>query len=165
VPDGSHLVILLDGQSGAIASEPIAQTPAIAAGQMGYQLQSVEVGPTGTSYGTPQGWATVAYDPAARTITVTLTATGLTPGAHAAHIHVGSCASQGAVQYMLMDFTANAEGQIVHETRTVSNVTTPLPASGWYLNLHQGNSNNILSNGNPTINFRPLLCGNIVPQS
>jgi hypothetical protein len=32
VPDGSHLVILLDGQSGAIASEPIAQTPVPAAG-------------------------------------------------------------------------------------------------------------------------------------
>jgi Cu/Zn superoxide dismutase len=158
VPDGSHLVILADGQSGAIASEPIAQTPAIAAGQMGYQLQSVEVGPTGTSYGTPQGWATVAYDPAARTITVTLTATGLTPGAHAAHIHVGSCMSQGPVQYMLMDFTANSRGQIVHEVRTVTGVTTPVPATGWYLNLHQGTSANILANGQPTVNFRPLLC-------
>ncbi len=63
-----------------------------------------------------------------------------------------------------MDFTANADGRIVNETRTVTGVTTPLPASGWYLNLHQGNSNNILANGNPTINFRPLLCGNIVPQ-
>ena len=54
VPDGSHLVVLIDGQGGAIASEPIAQTAAIAAGQMSYQLQSVEVGPTGTSYGTPR---------------------------------------------------------------------------------------------------------------
>jgi len=32
VPAGSHLVILLDGQSGAIASVPVAQTAAIAAG-------------------------------------------------------------------------------------------------------------------------------------
>jgi hypothetical protein len=161
VPDGSHLVILLDGQSGAIASEPIAQTPAIAAGQTSYQLQSVEVSPTGTSYGTPQGWATVAYDPGARTITVTLTATGLTPGAHAAHIHIGSCMSQGPVQYMLMDFTANSRGQIVHEVRTVTGVTTPVPATGWYLNLHQGTSNNILANGQPTPNFRPLLCASL----
>ena len=161
VPDGSHLVILIDGQGGAIASEPIAQTPAIAAGQMSYQLQSVEVGPTGTSYGTPQGWATVAYDPGARTITVTLTASGLTPGAHAAHIHVGSCASQGPVQYMLMDFMANARGQINGEVRTVTGVTMPVPATGWYLNLHQGTSNNILANGQPTVNFRPLLCANI----
>ena len=161
VPDGSHLVILLDGQNGAIASEPIAQTAAIAAGQMSYRLQSVEVSPTGTSYGTPQGWATVGYDPVAETITVTLTATGLTPGAHAAHIHIGSCMSQGPVQYMLMDFTANSRGRIVHEVRTVTGVTTPVPATGWYLNLHQGTSSNILTIGQPTPNFRPLLCAGL----
>ena len=161
VPDGSHLMILLDGQNGAIASEPIAQTPAIAAGQMTYQLQPVETGPTGTSYGTPQGWATVAYNPDARTITVTLTATGLTPGAHAAHIHLGSCMSQGPVRYMLMDFTASSRGQITREVRTVTGVTSPLPATGWYLNLHQGNSNNIVAHGQPTVNFRPLLCAGL----
>jgi hypothetical protein len=47
------------------------------------------------------------------------------------------------------------------QTRTVTGVTTPMPATGWYLNLHQGSSNNILSNGQPTIFFRPLLCANI----
>jgi CHRD domain len=161
VPDGSHLVILLDAQDGAIASEPIGQTPAIAAGQMTYRLQPVEVSATGVGYGPVEGSATVAYDPAARTITVTLTASGLTPGAHAAHIHVGSCMSQGPVQYMLIDFTANSHGQIVREVRTVTGVTTPVPASGWYLNLHQGNSNDIVANGQPTVNFRPLLCAGI----
>jgi hypothetical protein len=161
VPDGSHLVILIDSQMGAIASEPIAQTPAIASGQMSYQLLGTMVGPTGISYGTPQGWATVAYDPQARTITVTLTASGLTPGGHAADIHVGSCQSQGPVQYMLMDFTANARGQINGEVRTVTGVTMPVPATGWYLNLHQGTSANILANGQPTVNFRPLLCANV----
>jgi hypothetical protein len=100
----------------------------------------------------------VAYDPAAGTITVTLTASGLTPGAHAAHIHIGSCMSQGPVQYMLMDFTADSHGQIMHEVRTVTGGTTPLPATGWYLNLHQGTSSNILANGQPTPAFRPLLC-------
>ena len=92
----------------------------------------------------------MAYDPQARTITVTLTASGLTPGAHAAHIHVGSCASQGPVQYMLMDFMANSRGQIRAEVRTVTGVTMPVPATGWYLNLHQGTSSNILANGQPT---------------
>jgi CHRD domain len=161
IAPGSHLEILLDDQMGAIASEPIAQTPAIASGQMDYQLQGIEVGPTGVSYGTPRGSATVAYNAQAKTITVTLTASGLSPGAHAAHIHIGSCTSQGPVQYMLMDFTANSQGQIVNQTRTVTGVTSPIPASGWYLNLHQGNSNNILANGQPTVNFRPLLCANI----
>ena len=158
VPDGSHLVILLDAQDGAIASEVIGQTSPIAAGQMTYRLQPVEVSATGAGYGPLEGSAAIAYDPSARTITVTLTASGLTPGMHAAHIHVGSCMSQGAVQYMLMDFTANSKGQIIHEVRTVTGVTTPVPASGWYLNLHQGNSNDILANGKPTANFRPLLC-------
>jgi hypothetical protein len=88
-------------------------------------------------------------------------ASGFTPGAHAAHIHVGSCLSQGPVQFMLKDFTANADGRIVNQTRVVTHVTTLLPAKGWYFNLHQGNSGNILANGRPAINFRPLLCGDI----
>jgi hypothetical protein len=62
---------------------------------------------------------------------------------------------------MMMDFKANGWGQINHETRMITGVTAAPPATGWYLNLHQGNSNDILSGGNPTINFRPLLCANI----
>jgi Cu/Zn superoxide dismutase len=163
-PGGLRLVILNGTADDPVSAEPIARTPRYVPGIHTYWLTPVEVSAHGTNYGTPQGWASITYDPRAETISVTVNASGLTPGAHAAHIHVGSCESQGAVQYMLMDFTANADGRIAHETRTVTNVTTPPPASGWYLNLHQGNSNNILFNGNPTINFRPLLCGNIVPQ-
>ena len=164
--DGSRVVILNGTAGDPVSAEPIAQTKWHVAGGHTYQLTPVEVSADGTRYGTPQGWATVTYDAYAKTISVTVNASGVTPGAHAAHIHIGSCASQGAVMYMLMDFTANAGGRIDHETRTVTNVTTPLPASGWYLNLHQGNGNNIVdADGNPTINFRPLLCGNIVPQS
>jgi hypothetical protein len=48
------------------------------------------------------------------------------------------------------------QGQIVNQTRMVSGVTSAIPSTGPYLNLHQGN--NILANGAPTINFRPLLC-------
>ena len=161
---GSWRVVILNGTAvDPVSAEPIAETTRYF-GNSTFQLTPVEVNAEGVSYGTLRGSAVVSYDPAAQTISVTVNASGLTPGAHAAHIHVGSCESQGAVQYMLMDFTANANGQIENQTQTVMNVTTPLPASGWYLNLHQGNSNNILANGNPTINFRPLLCGNIVPQ-
>lgn len=80
---------------------------------------------------------------------------------HAAHVHIGSCQSQGGVLYMLMDFVADSRGQISHETRTVTDVPLGLPAGGWYLNLHQGTSNNILQGGEPTILFRPLLCASI----
>jgi hypothetical protein len=161
IPPGSRLVILNGTASDPVSAEPIAETGPLGTGFATYQLHSVEVGPDGTNYGTPRGRATIVYNPVAQTITVTLNASGLTPGAHAAHIHGGTCMSQGPVQYMLMVFISNRQGQIVNQTRTVTGVTSPVPATGWYLNLHQGNSNDILANGQPTINFRPLLCANI----
>jgi CHRD domain len=155
IPNGAALKIL-DGGTG---TDKIATAGPLNAGNGGpYQLQAVE---SGFPAGSLQGHATLVYDPAAQTISVTLTASGVSPGAHAAHIHLGSCQSQGPVQYMLMDFTADGNGNINNETRVVTGVTTPLPASGWYLNLHQGDMDNILSNGQPTILFRPLLCADI----
>jgi hypothetical protein len=162
IPPGSQIVILNGTASDPVSTEPIAETGGLFfPGISTYQLHSVEVSPNGTNYGTPRGRATFVYNPTAQTITVTVNASGLTPGLHAAHIHDGSCMSQGPVQYMLMDFMANGQGRIVNQTRTVTGVTGPEPATGWYLNLHQGNSNNILANGQPTINFRPLLCADI----
>ena len=153
---GSRVEILNGTAGDPVSAQPIAQTSRFLGVLSGYQLHSVEAG-----FGTPRGTATISYDPAAQTISVTVNASGLAPGAHAAHIHDGSCMSQGPVQYMLMDFMADSHGQIVNQTRTLTGVTSPVPASGWYLNLHQGNSNNILANGQPTISFRPLLCANI----
>ena len=163
VPDGSRLVILNGSQGNAVSNEPIAETSVLGgdAGGQTFTLKPVEVSPAGTSFGTPNGQATIAYDPGAQTLTVTVDASGLTPGNHAAHIHLGSCASQGAVQHMMMDLVANSQGNIVNETRVISGVTAPIPASGWYLNIHQGDSNTILQNGQPTIDFRPLLCADI----
>jgi Cu/Zn superoxide dismutase len=153
IPGESRLVIL----DGAAGTSPIAKTSELGGGNSVFRLHAVEAGA-----GEPlSGRATLVFDPGAQTITVTVTADGLTPGAHAAHIHIGSCESQGPVQYMLMDLIANDHGEINHEVRVITGVTTPMPATGWYLNLHQGNSNNILSNGQPTIFFRPLLCANI----
>jgi hypothetical protein len=151
---GSRLEIL-DGGAG---TAPIATT------QLGRDsfrlLQAVEAGTPGFL----SGFATLVYDPTAQTLTVTLTASGLSPGAHAAHVHVGSCVSQGPVQYMLTDFTADRFGLVNHEVRVVTGVTSAPPASGWYLNVHQGTSASILdANGHPTIFFRPLLCADIRP--
>jgi hypothetical protein len=154
VGGGARLEIL-DGGSG---------TAPIATAQLGEGsfrlLQAVEPGTPGFL----SGFATLVYDPGARILTVTLTASGLSPGGHAAHIHVGSCVNQGPVQYMLTDFTANRFGRVNHQTRVVTGVTSAPPASGWYLNVHQGTSATILdANGNPTIFFRPLLCADIRP--
>jgi Cu/Zn superoxide dismutase len=165
VPAGSRVVILNGAaDDGGADSQQIAYSFVGGNGgdngSMGH-LTAVDVTGDGTDYQTLNGTATVAYDPSAQTLTVTVNANGLTPGAHAAHIHVGSCASQGAVQFMLMDLTANSQGQVMNETRVVTGVTSPVPASGLYLNIHQGDSNTILANGQPTIAFRPLLCANI----
>ena len=154
IPGHSRVKILDGGQGTSL----IAQTSPLGRGNGPYQLHALEAG---FQQGSLQGHFTFVYDPAAQTITVTLTASGVTPGPHAAHVHLGSCQSQGPVQYMLQDFTADSHGNINHETRVVTGVTTPLPATGWYLNLHQGDMNNILSNGQPTILFRPLLCANL----
>jgi hypothetical protein len=161
---GSLHVAILNGSGIApVALLRIARTGSYDVGQRTYQLIPFETGTGGTSYGTPKGSVVIAYDPTMQTITVTVNASGFTPGAHAAHIHDGSCGVQGPVQYMMTDFTADARGQIVNETRVITHVTSPMPARGWYFNLHQGNSGDIVANGRPTINFRPLLCGDIVP--
>lgn len=163
---GRYQVAVLNGNGvDPVADLEIGQTGKYAAGVRTYKLISAETGADGKNWGTPQGSAVIAYDRNAKTISVTVNARGFEPGLHAAHIHVGTCAKQGAVQYTVPDFTANAKGQIVHQTRVVTKVTTPLTATGSYFNLHQGDSSNILSNGIPTINFRPLLCGDIVTKS
>jgi CHRD domain len=147
-----HLVVLNAGQGTPV----IAQTPAIP-GFGRYPILAVE---PGQGVITP-GSATIVYNPGAKTITVTVNSAGFTPGAHAAHIHVGSCQQQGPIAYMLKDFTAGSRGVISNETRVITGVTAAKLSGGWYLNLHQGNSGNILSNGQPTIYFRPLECANI----
>jgi hypothetical protein len=161
-PRGMLMVIHMGAGHGSVGRQRIAQTGVLRRfTTRPHLLTSVEYSYTGVSYGTPHGVATISYNSHRKTLTVTVSASGVTPGLHAAHIHVGSCMSQGPVKYMLKDLLANSRGRIVHAVRVFTNITTPIPASGWYLNIHQGNSNQILSNGNPTIYFRPLLCADI----
>jgi hypothetical protein len=163
-PNGSRLVVLNGVKAqNAVSGEVIAETPDVnEGGPTGtLPLTGIVFNSQGTGFGIPAGAASVTYSPSAKTLTVNVTASGVTPGFHAAHIHLGSCQSQGPVQYMLNDFTANSSGQIVNETRHVTGVTSGIPATGWYLNLHQGTSQNILKNGQPTIFFRPLLCASL----
>jgi hypothetical protein len=161
----SMQVAILEGHgSDPVALSEIARTGKYASTKHTYRLTPVEMGAKGKNWGTPKGSAVIAYNRTARTIAVTVNASGFEPGKHAAHIQLGSCAAQGAMERTLIDFTANAKGQIVKQTRMITGVTAAPPATGWYVSLHEGNSSNILSNGRPTINFRPLLCGNIVTK-
>jgi hypothetical protein len=161
-PRSSRLVIMMGTHSG-IGRTPIAETGHLGQARFwrGHRLHAVEISSRGAYYGTPRGRAAIAYNPKRQTLTVTVSASGVTPGPHAAHIHLGSCQSQGPVKYMLPDLVANRHGEIKHAVRVFRHITSPIPASGWYLNIHQGNSADILSNGQPTIFFRPLICANI----
>jgi CHRD domain len=98
-----------------------------------YKLHAVETG----SRGSLRGHATLVFNPVAHTLTVTLTASRLTPSADAAHIHDGNRSVQGPVQYMLADFTANSHGNVSNETRVATGVTTSPLTAGFYLNVHR----------------------------
>jgi len=88
------------------------------------------------------------------TLTVRLTLNGLQPrSSHAAHIHTGSCQSQGAVIYPLSNVVADASGK-ANETTTIKNVKS-VPASGWYVNVHYG------TNMTNQADFNPIACGNV----
>jgi hypothetical protein len=80
--------------------------------------------------------------------------------AHAVHIHLGSCDSQGAVKYPLNDLVASPAGT-AEATTVIQNVDQAPPASGWYINVHLGSSSQIEQNGQPTLYFQPIICGNI----
>jgi hypothetical protein len=165
VPPLARFVILLGDAGGSpLAAEPIAETgplPARPAPGAVLALHAVTFGTDGAALGQPAGRTTISYNAAAQTLTVTLTASRLNPGPHAAHIHLGSCRSQGPVKYMLADFVADASGDIVNQTRVVAGVTSVPGPGNWYLNLHQGGMSQILANGTPTLSFRPMLCTDI----
>jgi hypothetical protein len=162
LPHGTRLVIHLGAGGGRAARAPIAETGRLGhPGRRPHRLIAVEVSADGASYGTPRGQAALSYNAHRQTLTITVNASGVTPGPHAAHIHLGSCMSQGPVKYMLRDLVASRRGRITHAVRVFTHVTAPIPAHGWYLNIHQGNSGDILSGGQPTMFFRPLLCADI----
>ena len=88
------------------------------------------------------------------TLTVKLTLSGLQPGSsHAAHIHTGSCESQGAVIYPLSNVIADASGKSI-STTTIKNVSS-IPGRGWYVHVHY--STDIATQ----TGFNPIACGNV----
>jgi len=63
---------------------------------------------------------------------------GLTPGAHALHLHVGSCAAPGAVAVSLGDVTAGPDGTVF--TKVTANSSIPVVGKGYSLDVHAGAS-------------------------
>lgn len=90
-----------------------------------------------------------------KTLTVKLTLSGLQPkSSHAAHIHVGSCASQGAVVYPLQNVVADAKGN-ANVTTTIKNVSS-IPSGNWFVNVHYS------TDLSTQTGYDPIACGNVV---
>ena len=90
----------------------------------------------------------------AHTLKVQMEISGLQPySQHAAHIHSGSCASQGPVVYPLETVKANAAGKATITT-TIQNVNA-IPASGWYVNVHRS------TDLSTQTGFDPIACGDV----
>jgi hypothetical protein len=108
---------------------------------------------------TPTGSATLHYDAQGQRLIVTIMLIGLAPNStHPAHIHAGTCAQPAAtsnVVFVLNALKANSKGQ-VSTTTIIPNVLKGIPATGWYINVHNG----------PTMTTAdqdtPITCGDIV---
>ena len=78
---------------------------------------------------------------------------GLPPSSnHIAHIHLGSCAANGAIDVPLQPLVADGSGNA--SSATAVNKDYAIPPAGWYANVHQG----------PDLqgdNARPLACGDL----
>ena len=103
-----------------------------------------------------QAWLSVTH----HQLTVKVVVHGLVPGSvHMEHIHLGTCAHQGKVLYMLNNLVAGRDGTAT--TTTIINHVTQIPAHKWYLNVHRSA---VLTFPNGKINptdFDPIACGNI----
>jgi hypothetical protein len=93
------------------------------------------------------GTATIAYDAAHHTTTVTLRLHGFSAGIHFAHIHIGRCGGNGDVKYALAPMRAGRSG-------TATGVTTipyRLGGSALHINVH----------GVPSQPMKIVACGNL----
>jgi hypothetical protein len=102
----------------------------------------------------PTGGADLSWDPSTKVLTVKITLTGLAPNsAHSSHIHAGTCATSGTAIKPLPNLMADAKGGVT-KTVTFDNVATGIPASGWFINVHNGS-------GGDVYNTMDIACADI----
>ena len=96
---------------------------------------------------------TVEVAPGAGRFVLTIRLKGLPANSnHIAHIHLGSCASNGAIDLPLQPLAADGAGRAA--STTTLNQGYAIPAAGWYANVHQG----------PDLqgdNAKPIACGDL----
>ena len=103
----------------------------------------------------PYGYASLVWNPRTGNLVVTLSVTGLVPDSvHFASIRLGNCTEAGPVVYPLREALADGHGN-AFTTTTISDVTTGVPASGWYIDVQ----------GDPGLaapeQVASIYCGNI----
>ncbi len=119
------------------------------------QFVDVTLGPSNNPNQAANGIATLSV--ANNQLTVTITISGLVPGStNQAHIHQGSCTSQGPVLFPLNPVVADKNGTGT-STKVIPNVAS-IPPKGWYVNVHLGAQQQDL---NTPTGFDPLVCGNV----
>jgi hypothetical protein len=68
---------------------------------------------------------------------VSIELTGLVPNSsHVSHVHLGSCTSQGAIAYALLQVVADSAGRAAATSRVAEDYA--LARTGWYVNVHTG---------------------------
>jgi hypothetical protein len=122
-------------------------------------MQQVQASITGmpSMAGAPLPGGTATLSVVNGTLTVKVIVHGLAPNSmHAAHIHTGTCAKQGAIVHNLTTIKADATGAAT-VTTTIKNVTS-IPTTGWFINIHEG----------PELTTQtgaaPILCGNVTTR-
>lgn len=94
-------------------------------------------------------------------LAVTVTMKGMAPNSkHAAHIHLGSCVSQGKIVYSLNPVIVNAAGD-GNSTTNIDNVSA-IPRGGWYINIHQGS--HVDASTTAQTDTDPVACGDFTPR-
>jgi Cu/Zn superoxide dismutase len=71
-------------------------------------------------------------------VTVWINLSGLTPGAHAVHIHAGTCAAPGTATVSLGDVTAGPDGKASMKLASTSAI--PVVGAGYSLDVHAAGS-------------------------
>jgi Cu/Zn superoxide dismutase len=99
------------------------------------------------------GTATLSFNASAKTLTVHLVLSGLDPNStHAAHVHRGTCDSQGPVAFPLKNVTGDSSGSadVTTTIQSVTPTTEPL-----YVNVHN------TADLSTQIGFTPIACGDV----
>jgi CHRD domain len=105
---------------------------------------------------TPHGFASLHWEKRTENLRVTISLVGLAANStHPAHIHLGDCDDNGPIVYPLNNVVADAAGDAT-VTTVIPEVEGGIPASSWYVNVHNGPGL-----GTPD-QFDPIACGNVV---